>query len=129
MKKVIVASLLSLGLMLGIFGFQQISSAAGTNTNYYFSFNDNTSTPARFKSTTSSVYIRATNMVGGSAFTAHVTLENGTRIGASKAVYQNQDTYLSNSAVETYKNGVLVRIKATADGGPQNASGYWRPDL
>ena len=114
--------------MLGVFGFGQISSAS-SNTNFYFSFNDNTTSPARAKYTTSSVYMRATSILGGGGFSAHVILSNGTRVGPSKSVYQNQDVYLTNYAVETYNPGVNVRVKGTASGGPQAASGYWRPDL
>lgn len=129
MRKMITLSLLSLGLIIGIFGFQHVTSA--NNSSFFFNFTNGTAnTSAQAKQTTSSVYIRSDNMVGGNGFEARTALANGNSVGQAKTVVLNQDTYLTNYAVENYGSGIRVHINASAPpSGPQSASGYWRPDL
>lgn len=129
MRRMITLSILALGLVIGVFGYQHATSA--NNTSFFFNFlNGTANTAAQAKKTTSSMYIRSNNMVGGNGFSARPALANGNSVGQAKTVVLNQDTYLINHAVEDYDSGVRVRINASAPpSGPQSASGYWRPDL
>jgi len=118
---------LLIGLLLGVFGFNNIIPLA--NKDFFFQFPYNASTEKERKFTTSSVYIRAYETLGGDAFSAYVKANNA-RTGPSKAVYLNQDVYLQNYAVETYGSGVRVEVQGeSSTDGVRYASGRWRPDL
>lgn len=127
-RKFFIVSMLTIGLFLGVFGFNDASLAA--NHNFFFDFSERAYTADKPKYSKSSVYIRSNYMVGGRAFSAYVTLRDRSRIGPSKAVYLNKDVYLTNYAVETYGSGVRVRVQGSSPpDGVRNASGRWRPDL
>lgn len=129
MKKIIIVSMLSFGLVLSAFGAHNAFANNHGDTNFFFSFgaDKNVYTDSRPKYDNSSAYIKPTTVLGGSAISANVVLKNRTSIGPTKAAYVNQGTYLTNYAYETYGYRVQVRIKGSG-AGAQAASGVWSPD-
>src|SRR5699024_12415680 len=99
MRKMITLSILALGLVIGVFGYLQATSA--NNTNFFFNFlNGTANTAAQAKQTTSSMYIRVNHVVRGNGFSARPALANGNSGGQAKAVVLNQETYLINHELE-----------------------------
>ncbi|MGE8204970.1 DUF2712 domain-containing protein [Heyndrickxia sp. NPDC080065] len=107
----------------------ELSNAASNHEDSPFTFilGQNDQTSARQKLNKTSAYMKATSINGG-AYSARVTLENGTPVGQSTTIKLGQGTKLRNYAVETYGEGVYVRIKGSLTGGVNAASGKWSPD-
>lgn len=121
---------------MGIFGFQQVGASSNhydTNFNFFFGNPEiSPQTDSREKLNNTSAYIKPTNISGGDSFRAWVSLENGMDVsgGHHYNVYQGQEVFLINYAVETYGVPVKVRIQArkTHGSNTMSAEGVWSPD-
>ncbi|KYC92938.1 hypothetical protein MXL46_16100 [Heyndrickxia sporothermodurans] len=133
MKKLIVSGLVILGVLVSGFGFHYANAAGNVgDTSFTFVFGESEHTASREKLDSTSAYIRASSIGGGSYITSWVALNNGTDIsrGNHYQVPKNKDVFMKNWAYEEYGKHVLIRLEGRKIAGTSTfaASGVWSPD-